>query len=343
MDRDELQERIRARRSGGDPYRRGGAADDEAGGGYARYEPEPEDSRVARGRRPGDRRDDHFDERAGAARGRGPDERADLTRERDEWAAPIGASAAVPPPAVEREPVAGEPAEPYPSEAVTRYDGEYDDPDYQEPGDYPYEYDDWQDREPRRSGAGAFAILGFLALGVLALLGGAVLAGVFNDDRSGVGQQSPLPSAAASLDAAPSVAASAAAPSVNPSAAASAAPPASGEPVTFPDGFTAEAQPCLPGSASASGCGSNGATNGGVLDIWVGFKSGTSDDLVGAEIIGPDGSTVGEGTISLADIGCSQSCNGWTYFNFSNLGPGTYEVRVTRNGEPASATSFEVS
>ena len=327
MDREELQDRIRARRSGGDPYRRGGAADEEAGG-YARYEPEPEDSGVARGPRPGDRRDDHL--------------RADLTRERDEWAAPIGASAAVPPPAVEREPVAGEPAE-YPSEAVTRYDGEYDDPDYQEPGDYPYEYDDWQDREPRRSGAGAFAILGFLALGVLALLGGAVLAGVFNDDQPGVGQQSPVPSVAASLDAAPSVAASAAAPSVDPSAAASAAPPASGEPVTFPDGFTAEAQPCLPGSASASGCGSNGATNGGVLDIWVGFENGNSNDVVGAAIIGPDGSTVGEGTIPLADIGCSQSCNGWTYFNFSNLGPGTYEVRVTRNGEPASATSFEVS
>ena len=341
MDRDELQERIRARRSGGDPYRRGGAADDEVGG-YGRYEPEPEDSRVARGPRAGDRRDDHFDERRAAATRREPEERADLTRERDEWVAPIGAPAAVPPPPMEREPVVGEPAEPYSSDAVTRYDGEYDEQYHQDPGDYPYEYDDWQDREPRRSGAGAFAILGFLALGVLALLGGAVLAGVFNDDQPGVGQQSPDPSVLASLDPGPSTAASAA-PSVNPSAAASVAPPASGEPVTFPDGFTAEAQPCLPGSASASGCNSNGATNGGVLDIWVGFENGNSNDVVGAAIIGPDGSTVGQGTIPLADIGCSQSCNGWTYFNFSNLGPGTYQVRVTRNGEPASATSFEVS
>ncbi len=340
MDRDELQERIRARRSGGDPYRRGGAADEEVGG-YARYEPEPEDSRVVGGPRAGDRRDDHFDEPA-PARGRGPQERPDLTRERDEWAAPIGAPAAVPPP-VESEPAAGEPAEPYPRDAVTRYDGEYDEPYDQDPGDYPYEYDDWQDREPRRSGAGAFAILGFLALGVLALLGGAVLAGVFNDDSPGVGQQSAAPSVSGSLDAAPPSTAASAAPSVNPSTAASAAPPASGEPVTFPDGFTAEAQPCLPGSASASGCSSNGATNGGVLDIWVGFENGNSNDVVGAAIIGPDGNTVGQGTIPLADIGCSQSCNGWTYFNFSNLGPGTYQVRVTRNGEPASSTSFEVS
>ena len=45
----------------------------------------------------------------------------------------------------------------------------------------------------------------------------------------------------------------------------------------------------------------------------------------------------------LARIGCTASCNGWTYFNFRNLTEGTYEVRVTRNGDPASETRFEVS
>ena len=46
MDRDELQDRIRARRSGGDPYRRGSDAD-EGTGIYERFEPDPTDSHGA--------------------------------------------------------------------------------------------------------------------------------------------------------------------------------------------------------------------------------------------------------------------------------------------------------
>jgi hypothetical protein len=344
MDRDELQERIRARRSGGEPYRRGGAADEEAA--FERFEPEPEDARVQGGRRADARRADHLAEGAAAAgaaaagaAGRTPEpaSRADLTRDRDDWTAPVAPPLADPRAAEPApEPVYAEPANAEP-EHIDAYEDGYADP-YEE---YPYEYDQYAEPERRSSGAGAFAILGFLALGVLALFGGAVLAGVFSDDDPGVGSATPTPTFAESL--APDVSdAASIAPSVAPSPGES-APAASGEPVVFPDGFTAEAQPCLPGSAGGTGCNSNGAVNGGTVDIWVGFKNGNADDVVGATIIGPDGSTVGEGTIPLARIGCTKSCNGWTYFNFRNLQVGTYEVRVTRNGDPASETGFEVS
>ena len=64
MDRDELQERIRARRSGGDPYRRGSVDDTPVA--YGRYEPDPTD---ADARRPGaadQPRTDHLDDTPGA-------------------------------------------------------------------------------------------------------------------------------------------------------------------------------------------------------------------------------------------------------------------------------------
>ena len=123
---------------------------------------------------------------------------------------------------------------------------------------------------------------------------------------------------------------------------ASASPAASGEPVVFPDGFTAEAQPCIRGSAGATGCNSNGANNSGSVDIWVGFENGNSNDVIGATLVGPDGSEI-DGSIELANIGCRSSCNGYTWIPFDGLTPGTYEVRVTRNGELAGTTTFEVS
>jgi hypothetical protein len=209
--------------------------------------------------------------------------------------------------------------------------------------DGPYDYDQWEDDRERRSGAGAFAILGFLALGVLALLGGAVLAGVFNGDPE-VAEGSPTPSVAFSqapiASAAPSIAASTA-PSAAPTG--SSAPAESGAPVVFPDGFTAEAQPCIPGSVRPDGCDSSGAVNNGQVEIWVGFENGSATDVVGAEILGPDGTRVGDVTIPLDSIGCTSTCNGHTYFNFANLGPGMYEVLITRNGERADTIDFEVS
>ncbi len=56
MDREELQDRIRARRSGGEPYRRGGTADEPPG--YERFEPEPEDAQARKAQRQDARRRD---------------------------------------------------------------------------------------------------------------------------------------------------------------------------------------------------------------------------------------------------------------------------------------------
>ena len=91
------------------------------------------------------------------------------------------------------------------------------------------------------------------------------------------------------------------------------------------------------------GCNSNGAVNGGTVEIWVGFKNGTADDVVGATIIGPDGrpSPRGRSTWPHQLRRVVQRLD--TYFNFRNLTAGTYQVRMTRNGDFASETSFEVS
>jgi hypothetical protein len=338
MDRDELQDRIRARRSSGDPFRRGGGADETAGG-YQRFEPEPGDSQAHRSPRPGEQRRDAFDEgpaAAGAAAAASSARPPEITREADDWTERPSLVPPLPP----SEPV--EPAPP-PFADEPAYVDNYDDAAADDAA-YPYEFDDWEGRRERRSsGAGAFAILGFLALGVLALLAGAVLAGVFSSGP-GVGGVDPTltPSPSIQESTTPSESVSAP-PSSDASTSPSISPPASGQPVVFPDGFTAEAQPCIPGSASTNGCGSNASSNSGSVWIWVGFEKGTSDDVIGAEIIGPDGDTVGTGSIDLASIRCGRSCNGWTYFQFGNLDAGTYEVKITRNGDLAAETSFEVT
>ncbi|HEU5326175.1 MAG TPA: hypothetical protein VFV59_09870 [Candidatus Limnocylindria bacterium] len=352
MDRDELQDRIRARRSGAEPYRRGVPAEDEELG-YQRFEPEPEDTRARRPRQPETRREDHFREAAPPPPPTSiPAEPPSLTRERDEWEdRPIGAGPSVPPtvvpPAPTPTPVA--PIPPMTAAEQPPYE-QYEDPEYvdnfddeaYEGEEYAYA-EDWDDGRERRSGAGAFAILGFLALGVIALLGGALLAGIFGGD-GGTGQVDTSPSATASAAVSSSAQASQSVmPSASASAGASASAPASGEPVVFPDGFTAEAQPCLPGSAQLDGCDSNASVNSGAVQIWVGFQNGTNQDVIGAALIGPEGNTLGTGSIDLADIDCGSNCGGYTYFNFSNLGPGTYQVEITRNGQHASSTSFEVS
>ena len=351
MDRDELQDRIRARRSGSDPYRRGGVPD-EGTGSYQRFEPEPEDSQARRSQRPGEQRRDVLDESAAAtaaaaaaaaaaapAAAAPPSERPDITRESEDWSErpslvpplpPSDPFEAAPPPSID------EPA----------YVDNYDDAGGVDEG-YAYEYDDWDDgRERRSSGAGAFAILGFLALGVLALLAGAVIAGVFNSDPNTGGLDPTLtPSPSIQESVTPSESASAA-PSSDASAGPSTSPAASGEPVVFPDGFTAVAEPCLPGTIrrDGSGCDSNAATNSGSVEIYVGFRSGSSDDVIGARIFGPDGNQVYDGSVDLGDIpGCGNVCNGWTYFQVGNLDPGTYEVAITRNGDLAGTTSFEVT
>jgi hypothetical protein len=349
MDRDELQERIRARRSGGEPYRRGGVAPD-GPPGYERFEPEPDDDHARREAAPEERRHDYFDDRAPTApippvpAPSAPADDRDLTRDDDDdWAtAPAVSSTfggtaptAPEPPPSDTGPRsdAAAPDDRY----AAAYDGDVEDGD---DGEYAYDYDAWEPRE-ERSGSNALAIVGFLALGVLALLGGALLAGVFGGGQTGQVDPTPTPV----VSAAPSEEATAE-PTPVPTESApapSGSAPASGGPIVFPDGFAAEAQPCLPGSASGNGCDSNAVSNSGSVWVWVGFENGSAADVVGARVVGPDGTTVGEGSIDLARIGCRQACNGWTYFPFSGLPDGTYDVEITRNGEPAATTSFEVS
>ena len=339
MDRDELQERIRARRSGGEPYRRGGSADDPSGA-YERFQPEPTDAQAAR--RAADRRADHFDEAtpgaAGEARSRDED-RGELTRDRDEWAAPAAAVGAAG--ASWATPDEGSAYEPEPARVDNYTEPAYDD----EAGDYPYEYDEWQHEPERRSsGAGAFAILGFLALGVLALLGGAVLAGVFGDN-GGVAQESPTPSLTASLAPAISVA-----PSVAPSAPPSEAPGtsgdpvASGDPVVFDDGAMFEVQACATNEMSFAGCAQQAEFfSGGSFVAWVGFSGASGSDTL-LLVLRQDGAAVADSEFVLGNppFGCTSDCTGYARQGFTGLPPGEYTVELLRNGDPAHAISIGV-
>jgi hypothetical protein len=348
MDRDELQDRIRQRRSGGEPYRRGAVPDD-GYTGYERFEPEPEDEKARRARKADERRQDSFRDKTPGpmpipvppsapdpgSRSIVPpiEPRPDVTREADDWVSRPEEAVAPPPPLA-----------PPPSDLPVD-DGAYVDnlDDAYDPADYPYAYDDWDEgRQRGSSGAGAFAILGFLALGVLALLGGAVLAGVFTGDPN-TGEADPTlgPSPTLSESIAPTPSETVA-PS-QASAEPSGSPTESGEPVVFPDGFEAETQPCIPGSAGLDGCNSNATTNSGSVWVWVGFANGKQADVLAARLTGPDGAVVGEGAIDLARIGCTPTCRGgWTYFPFGNLGPGTYQATVERNGQLAAETEFTV-
>jgi len=352
MDRDELQDRIRARRSGGEPYRRGGSADD-APGGYQRFEPDPTDAGAASrlDRRAG-RRADHFDERADAAAAHDDappaEPPADITRDHDEWGRPIAAgsvSAAAPASAGASDAWTPTPDEEGAYEAEPLRADHYVEPEYDdEAGEYMYEYDEWQEPERRTSGAGAFAILGFLALGVLALLGGAILAGVFSGDDPIAGG-SPSPSITASLAPVASEAPSAAA-----SADASADPDPSdqpvptGEPVVFDDGASFEVQACATNEMTFDGCAQEAEFfSGGAFVAWVGFSQASGDDTL-LLVLRQDGAAVADSEFVLGNspFGCTSDCTGYARQGFTGLPPGEYTVELMRNGEPAHAISIGV-
>jgi hypothetical protein len=391
LNRDELQERIRARRSGPMPFRRGSAGDEgyEAPPFAERYEPEPEDERIRRRRaaaaaggvagadamRRVDNTAPGFDAEAEAARRRAEEEAAAAAAQRDAesgWARPAesepgpfrrgqevregdrpaplsGADEARPEqrraeiawpdesrgaasPAAAPQGAVPPPAAPQSEPEVVDH---FDDDAYETP-DPRYYYE----TEERREGIGIGAVLGIAALGVLALFVGIMLAGVFGgDDGVGQGVSSPSQSVAAT-DVPSEVPTASVAPSATATPAASASP--SGGEFTFPDGFTAEAQPCANPPNSAD-CGSSGARNNGNVWIVVSFRNGTASDVVSATVEQADGTQVpGGGSIALADINCGDSCNGYTYFQFQNLEDGTYTVHVTRNGEAAGETGFTV-
>jgi hypothetical protein len=260
-----------------------------------------------------------------------------------------------PPPRPERWP-AGEPEEPvaatprhgvpepeyqYPPEA-------YDDIPYAEPEDaytYPYQADD-----RRRGGGGnALPIIGFVALCVLALAVGAVLAGLLGSD-DGVADASPLASAEASGE--PSAEAS-----VEPSGEASspageATPPPSGGPVTFPDGGLLTIQPCATrgfrdeavGRPEEMACRVDGSTvDGGDLTAIIVFSGIDGSDTL-AVLLRSNGETINEQERVLSSVvSCGEGCNGLIYgAAYQGLEPGSYELVLNRNGEFADSAEFVV-
>ncbi|MGH2358459.1 MAG: hypothetical protein ACRDGJ_10700, partial [Candidatus Limnocylindria bacterium] len=113
MDRDELQERIRARREGGDPWRRGAPPAGESGAhGGERFEPQPEDATARRGSgSPAQPRVDHYTDARDAL---GLSQQPEFTREPDPgaydgWSSP-GVQPGAAQPWTEAEP--GEPSYP---------------------------------------------------------------------------------------------------------------------------------------------------------------------------------------------------------------------------------------
>jgi hypothetical protein len=176
-------------------------------------------------------------------------------------------------------------------------------------------------------------------LGVLAIAVGAFISGVFS---GGVAQATPSPTP--SLTAVPSASI---APTVGPSAGASSpgsSNASNGSPVPFPDGFTARTQPCAEKPTSQDGCNSSGASvSGGSVWVWVGFRKGNNSDVLGITVVDAAGTTVGDGSKTLASIGCGDSCSGWAWFKFGGLGVGNYTIHVNRNGQPAAEAPFTVT
>lgn len=178
-----------------------------------------------------------------------------------------------------------------------------------------------------------------MLLGVLAIAMGAFVSGIFS---GGSATASPTPTP--SISVAPSVTLE---PSLEPSAPASnpASPGgSSGPPGTFADGFTARAEPCSEEPASGDGCSSSGATvSGGSVWAWIGFRKGNNSDVLSVNIVNASGASVGDGSLELGSIGCDDSCSGWARFRFVGLAPGTYQIVVNRNGQPAAEAPFTVT
>lgn len=381
MDRDELDERLRQRGGGEGLFRRGVNPDDAARGGagqpgFQPFRPEPEDEFI---RRPSDAGGpvphlDHtppgFDERRAPPRPpppppppvpvveppppsappeepapapvEAPGPEVDTQPETEPDTPQLEEPAWVPPPpppqpAWQPPPLAAhEPPAPRHAEESVTSSGQWEEDEH---GYEPAAYRSYDDDDRGAGGGirplmvGLFVVLGILAVGI-----GAALSGVFGD---GVAQATPTPSALVTQQATPSTTLE---PSVEPSVEPSIEPtPGNGSPIIFPDGFTAETQPCAEQPESFSGCDSSGATvSDGAVWVWIGFRKGTEVDVISVTIVNAAGATAGEGSVGLTIIDCGDSCNGWLRFRFGSLEPGNYGIRIARNGLPAAEASFTV-
>jgi hypothetical protein len=355
LDRAELEDRIRGRR-GPAPFRRGdyieGAA--ASGAGYERYAPEPED-RLARPEpdEPQEPRIDRLAEPPAPPtpvpmRGwdAGPDYEAD-----ERWSAPPesatgwepaesapGWEPPVTPPQWERP--LRQPEERYATDEEAYPDEEVA-PAYAEEA-YPYAYPggDVPAEEERRGGIGPLILVAFVVVGLIAVIGGAVLAGALGGP---VAEASPTPTPRVT-DTPP---AETPLPTDTPPAESPQTSPGASPDGTFvfPDGFTAQAQPCaVEPEADGQGSGTcpqegSQISSGDRVWILITFTNVAVGDVIAVQVTDPSGTQHDEGSWDATGRG-----RGWAYFSVvsSRSATGDYEVLVTRNGQPAAETSFQV-
>jgi hypothetical protein len=193
------------------------------------------------------------------------------------------------------------------------------------------------DDEPPRRGSG-LAILGFLILGLAALLGGAFLFAAINAPKPASQVTSPSPTSSAS-----------GAGTASPTEAGSPSEGGSGSPTpAASDNFSAKVEPCASSRMGFSGCVDDGThLSGNQVWVWVGFKNGQASTVLGVTIVSEaTKSAVADGSLELDRlIGCDpgKPCSGYMQMSFGNLDPGAYQIKVTRDGDPAASTSFTVS
>ena len=218
--------------------------------------------------------------------------------------------------------------------------GEFDGSGGDEYGEYPGD-------GRRRGGAGALAVIGFVVLGLAALLGGAILAGVLNT-AAPVGAASASPSASPSPgETASGTAQGSAQPTGSGSSSASGSPAASAS--TGPDNFTARVQPCASDKMSFKGCAQDGSTiSSDQVWVWVGFYKAAYNDVIGVKLVEKaSGAAVGDGATPLGqdNIGCKPDteCTGYLYFTFDQVKPGAYTIKVSRNGQDVAQASLTVT
>lgn len=335
MDRDELEDRLRNRRPGDAPFRRGQEA------GYVPFEPEPEDTLAVR------------DPEAEAEQPRVDHAPADVHAPpvtRPEWPEDASryrtAEAHGPPP---------QPAGPSQADASPLPPGAGDeaDPGQYEPDDaydYPYLPADDDGGERRDALSGALPLIGFGALALMALAVGVILAGVISGP-GGTADTTPTPSAQETP--LPSVAPSVA-PSIAPSSPpVSEAPEPSDGPVAFPDGALLTIQPCATsgfregavGRPNEPACQVDGSTLS-VGDVWgvVVFSDTPSADTLRVRLVS-NGQVINEREVVLGSVltQCGANCSGLIYgATYRGLEPGSYELVLARNGEFADRSTFVV-
>ncbi len=384
LDRHDLEERIRLRRTGESPFRRG-SADQESAlsmGGAPAFVPEPSDALARRESEAADLAVGHVDHLANEP----------AAEPADAWgpgaATPPEAAPASPPPAdppplrgVSRAGAAAAvPPEPYDDTIYGGYGGGpadaavYDAPQREPPPPRaaqarreidPYEpydagsgrgggpgydgaYDGGYDDEPPRR-TGPIMILGFVVLGIAALLAGGILFSLLNSSP-GTAAQSSSPSSGATVT---QQATASETPAGSPSGSASAAPSATGSassetpsPGGVPADFSAQTQPCATSEMGFQGCAQDGSTISGTqVWIWVGFKKAQSSDVLGVEIVTQAGESAGDGSVELTKVGCdpAKPCSGYIQMTFNRLSPGGYDIKVTLNGTDVASGSFSVS